>query len=42
MGLQGGVEKVTKIMMVVLLALMVVLACNSIMMETAVLDWSST
>ena len=35
MGLQGGVEKVTKIMMVVLLALMVVLACNSIMMENS-------
>ncbi len=35
MGLQGGVEKETKIMMVVLLALMVVLACNSIMMENS-------
>lgn len=35
MGLQGGVEKVTKIMMVVLLALMVVLACNSSMMENS-------
>lgn len=35
MGLQGGVEKVTKLMMVILLALMVVLACNSIMMENS-------
>lgn len=33
MGLQGGVERITKIMMVSLLVLMVVLAANSIMME---------
>ena len=33
--LQAGVEKITKIMMLVLLALMVVLACNSIMMENS-------
>ena len=35
MGLQAGVEKITKIMMVVLLALMVVLAINSVMMENS-------
>lgn len=33
MGLQGGVEKITKLMMVSLLVLMVVLAINSIRME---------
>lgn len=33
MGLQGGVEKITKLMMVSLLALMVVLAINSVRME---------
>lgn len=35
MGLQGGVEKITKIMMVILLALMVVLAANSVLMENS-------
>ena len=35
MGLQGGVERITKIMMVILLALMVVLAANSIFMENS-------
>ena len=33
MGLQGGVEKITKLMMVSLLVLMVVLAINSVRME---------
>lgn len=33
MGLQGGVEKITKLMMVSLLVLMVVLAVNSVRME---------
>lgn len=33
MGLQNGVERITKLMMVCLLALMVVLAVNSVMME---------
>lgn len=33
MGLQAGVERITKVMMVSLLALMVVLAVNSVMME---------
>lgn len=33
MGLQGGVERITKIMMVSLLVLMIVLATNSIMMK---------
>lgn len=33
MGLQGGVERITKLMMVSLLVLMVVLAVNSVMME---------
>lgn len=33
MGLQGGVERITKVMMVCLLALMVVLAVNSVLLE---------
>ncbi len=35
LGLQNGVEKITKIMMLVLLALMVVLAINSLMLDGA-------
>ena len=32
-GLQGGLERVTKVMMIILLAIMVILAINSIMTE---------
>lgn len=35
LGLQNGVEKITKIMMLVLLALMVILAANSLMLDGA-------
>lgn len=34
-GLQGGVEKITKVMMVCLLALMVILAVHSVLMENS-------
>lgn len=32
-GLQGGLERVTKVMMIILLAIMVILAINSIVTE---------
>ena len=34
-GLQGGVEKITKVMMVCLLVLMVILAVHSVMMDNS-------
>lgn len=40
-GLQGGVEKITKVMMVCLLVLMVILAVHSVMMDNSEWDWNS-